>query len=320
LAPFGALNVSTLEMPHPLAARASRLLCLTGCLAVLGGCSMVKSMAVKTVASTLAESGDVFTRDDDPELVADAIPFALKLDESLLESTPKYGPLLLATCTNFTEYAFAFVQSTADIERFDHYEEGVRLNDRALGLYLRAHGYCMRALEVRFHGITDRLTDDPVAAVARAQRKDVPLLYWTAASLGAAVALAPDRPDLLIEFPIVRALLDRALALDETWNLGAIHEALITLESLETLGGSQAKAREHFDRAVALQHGDQPGPYVALAMGVSVATQDRAEFEKLMNEALAVDPNTVPSTRLVTIVAQRRARALLDHADSLFAK
>jgi predicted anti-sigma-YlaC factor YlaD len=307
-------------MPHPPAARLIRIFGLLACASALSACSMIKGMAVKTVASTLAQSGDVFTRDDDPDLVAEAIPFALKLDESLLESTPRYAPLLLATCTNFTEYSYAFVQSEADIVRFDHYEDGVKLDERALKLYQRANGYCMRALEVRFHGITDRLHDDPAAALTRAQRKDVPLLYWTAASLGAAVALAPDKPDLLIEFPMVRALLDRALALDDSWNDGAIHEALITLESLETLGGSQAKARAHFDRAVALQKGALPGPYVALAMGVSVANQDRAEFEKLMNQALAIDPDAVPSNRLVTLVAQRRARALLDHVDALFAK
>jgi predicted anti-sigma-YlaC factor YlaD len=307
-------------MLYPPAARGLRVFGLAVSLGALSACSMINGIAVKTVAGTLAKSGDVFTRDDDPDLVADAIPFALKLDETLLESTPRHGPLLLATCTNFTEYSYAFVQSEADIVRFDHYEDGVHLDDRALKLYLRANGYCMRALEVRFRGITDRLHDDPAAALAKTQPKDVPLLYWTAASLGAAVALAPDKPDLLIEFPMVRALLDRALTLDESWDDGAIHEALITLESLETLGGSQTKAREHFDRAVALQKGALPGPYVALAMGVSVANQDRAEFEKLMNQALAIDPDAVPSSRLVTLVAQRRARALLDHVDALFAK
>jgi hypothetical protein len=34
-------------------------------------------MAVKTVANTLAAGGDTFTKDDDPELVRDAVPFTL---------------------------------------------------------------------------------------------------------------------------------------------------------------------------------------------------------------------------------------------------
>ncbi len=299
--------------------RFSRHLLVVACLASLSACSL-RTMAVKTVASALSDTGDVFSGDNDPELVRDALPFALKLYESLLESAPKDQPLLVATCSAFTQYAYAFVQTDADIARFDDYDTFVHLNDRALALYVRAHGYCMRAMELRFPGIGTRLHRNGATALLRADRKDVPLLYWTAASLGSAIALAPDRPDLLIDFPVVRALLDRALALDDTWNRGAIHEIFITIESLETLGGSPEKARAHFARAVALDGGKSPEPYVALAMGVSVASQDRAEFEKLMREALAIDPEQDPSNRLVTLVTQRRARALLAHADSLFSQ
>jgi len=56
--------------------RAFVLVCLA---AAASGCAMVKHKAVGMVADTLASSGDVFTRDDDPELVGAAIPFGLKL-------------------------------------------------------------------------------------------------------------------------------------------------------------------------------------------------------------------------------------------------
>jgi predicted anti-sigma-YlaC factor YlaD len=248
------------------------------------------------------------------------VPFALKLYESLLESVPTHAPLLVATCSSFTQYAYAFVQTDADVVRFDRYDEALMLDARALGLYLRGRDYCLRALEVRYEGAREALLRDPAAVLGRTEVPDVELLYWAAASWGSAIALAPDNPDLLIDFPIVRALIDRALALDEAWGQGAIHEMLITLESLETLGGSRDKAREHFTRAVALQEGLSPGPYVALAMGVSVGAQDRMEFERLLADALAVDPEKNPSNRLTTLVVQRRARALLDHTDSLFSQ
>ena len=48
--------------------------------------------------------------------------------------------------------------------------------------------------------------------------------------------------------------------------------------------------------------------------------QDRAEFERLLKEALAIDPEKDPSNRLVTLVTQRRARVLLDRIDEKFAK
>jgi TRAP transporter T-component len=308
-------------MPVPRPARLLPVL-IALCAPALTGCALVKHKAVGMVASTLASGGDVFTRDDDPELVGDAIPFGLKLYESLLESAPKNKDLLIATCSNFTQYGVAFVDTRAlELDEKEHHDEVAHLKDRELKLDLRAKGYCMRAMDVRFPGITKKLMEDPAAALAKATKADVPLLYWTAASWGSAIGMGLDRPDLVIDAPTVRALADRALALDESWNKGTLHEMFISLESVpDALGGSPQRAREHFKRAVELEHGNSPGPYVALALGVDVPAQDRAEFEKLLNDALAIDPEKDPSNRLVTLVQQRRARALLAHIDTMFPK
>jgi predicted anti-sigma-YlaC factor YlaD len=299
-----------------------RLTALTCVIAPLPGCAIVQRKAVGMVASTLASSGDVFTRDDDLELVGDAIPFGLKLYESLLDSAPKNKDLLIATCSNFTQYGVAYLETEAMVlGEAEHHVEVAHLNERALKLYLRAKGYCLRAMEVRFPGIGPKLQTDTAAALAKAEKKDVPLLYWTAASWGSAIGLGLDRPELLIDMPVVRALAERALALDETWSKGALHEMFVSLDSLpEALGGSPTRAREHFAKAVELQHGQSPGPYVALATGVAVPAQDRAEFEKLLQTALVIDPEKDLSVRLVTLVQQRRARALLDHIDTMFTK
>lgn len=300
----------------------TRLTILACIIAPLTGCGLVQRRAVGMVASTLASSGDVFTRDDDLELVGDAIPFGLKLYESLLDSAPKNKDLLIATCSNFTQYGVAYLETEAMVlGEAQHHDEVAHLNQRALKLYLRAKGYCLRAMEVRFPGIGQKLLTDPEPALAKAEKKDVPLLYWMAASWGSAISLGVDKPDIVIDMPVVRALADRALALDEGWSKGAIHEMFISLYSLpEALGGSPAKAREHFNRAVELQKGLSPGPFVALATGVALPAQDRAEFEKLLQTALAIDPDKDPSVRLVTLVQQRRARALLDHIDTMFTK
>ena len=299
-----------------------RAVAVTLSLTALPGCALVQHKAVGMVASTLASSGDVFTRDDDLELVGDAIPFGLKLYESLLDSAPKNKDLLIATCSNFTQYGVAYLETEAAVlGEAQHHDEVAHLNQRALKLYLRAKGYCLRGMEVRFPGIGPKLLTDPGPALAKAEKKDVPLLYWMAASWGSAISLGVDKPELVIDMPAVRALAERALALDESWSKGAIHEMFVSLDGLpEALGGSAARAREHFNRAVELQHGRSPGPYVALATGVVLAAQDRAEFEKLLQTALAMDPEKDPSVRLVTLVQQRRARALLDHIDTMFTK
>ena len=293
---------------------------LAASVAVLSGCS-IKTTAVKMVANTMSETGTVFSGDEDPELIRDAVPFALKFYETLLDSIPKHAPLLVATCSSFTQYAYAFLETDAEIAGESKHAEAKVLRDRALKAYLRARGYCLRAMELRFKGIGEKLLADPVPALRKAEKKDVPMLYWTAASWGAAISLGLDRPDLAVDFPTVRALAERALELDETWSNGALHELMITLDSLpEALGGNVARARQHFDRAVALQKGLSAGPYVALASGVAVPAQDRAEFESLLKKALAVDPAQAPENRLATLIVQRRAQAMLDQIDSRFSK
>jgi tetratricopeptide (TPR) repeat protein len=293
---------------------------LVAVVATTGPACSIKTYALKTVATTMSQPGDVFTRDDDPELVRQALPFGLKTFETLLETLPNDPSLLLATCSGFTSYSYGYVETDADLLESDQYEKAKALRDEAVRLYLRARGYCWRALEVRFSkGIGDRLKADPKAALADAQKEDVPLLYWSAASLGSAISLAKGRTDLVVDLPIVRAMLARALVLDESWSKGSLHELMITIESEgEALGGSEARAREHFDRAVALQKGLSPGPYVSLAMNVSRSSQNRAEFEKLLNQALTIDPAADKSNQLIAIITQRRARALLEHEGDLF--
>jgi predicted anti-sigma-YlaC factor YlaD len=285
------------------------------------GCSL-KKMAVTTVANTLSETGSTFTGDEDLKLVGDAIPFALKLQEILLTSVPDDEGLLTTTCSGFTQYSYAYVETEAEALPSSRRAEIQEMHDRALKLYLRARRYCFRAINEQFGAkAAELLLQDPEAVVRKAKRKDVPLLYWTAASWGAAISLGIDRPELAIDLPTVRILAERALALDETWNKGALHELFITLDSLpEALGGNPARAKEHFDKALALQKGLSPGPYVALATGIAVPNQDRAEFERLLKQALAIDPEQDPSNRLAVLITQKRARALLDRIDEKFSK
>ena len=56
------------------------------------------------------------------------------------------------------------------------------------------------------------------------------------------------------------------------------------------------------DRAVSLANGQLASPYVAYAETVSVQKQNHAEFESLLKQALAVDPDSRPEWRLSNII------------------
>jgi hypothetical protein len=118
----------------------------------------------------------------------------------------------------------------------------------------------------------------------------------------------------------MEALVDRALELDESYDRGAIHTFLITYEMSRqgAPGDPAARAREHFERAMALSEGKNAAPLVALAEAVAVKRQDLKEFESLLSRALAVNPNADPDTRLLNLVMQRRAHWLLSRKAELF--
>jgi predicted anti-sigma-YlaC factor YlaD len=281
------------------------------------GCS-IKRVAINSLADTLSGSGDVFASDDDPELIRDAVPFSLKTIESLLAEVPDHPGLLLSACSGFTQYAYAFIQADAEVAEPDDYERSMVLRERARKMYERATRYCLRRLELRLPGVEGALKKTPGAALVAATREDVPALYWTGAAWGSAITLGLDKPELIADLPAPRALLSRALDLDEAYEQGAIHAAMISIAALpEDLGGSTTRARQHFDRAIELSNGQSAGPYVTMATAVALPAQDRAEFERLLNLALAIDVNLRPGWRLANVLAQRRARFLLSRIDDL---
>ena len=275
-------------------------------------------MAVNAVLPTLVNPA-VYLSEEDPELVRASLPFLLKTIESIIDADPVRQDVLLFANTGFVLYANAFLQADAALAEWDDYDRALELNERARRMYLRARDYGLRNVEVDHPGITARLQSDPEAAVAVFEPQDVESLYYLGGAWMLAISLGLDRPGLVADLPAARALLDRALALDEDFDRGALHSAFVTLESVgEAMGGSYARAREHFSRAVELSDGQDAGPYVALATGVSVAEENRDEFRELLEAALAIDPDEAPANRLLNVVAQRRARSLLDHIDDLF--
>ncbi len=303
-----------MRIPLPGVARfAAVLLALTS----LAGCSL-RSMAVNAVLPTLVNPA-VYLSEEDPEIVRDALPFLLKTIESIIEADPERQDVLLFANTGFALYATAFLQSDAAIVEWDDYNRAAELNDRAHRMYLRARDYGLRNIEVEHPGISQRFLADPEGAVLVFEPADVESLYYLGGAWMLAISVGLDQPALVADLPVARALLDRALELDEGFDRGALHAAFITLESVgEQMGGSYERAREHFARAVELSEGFDAGPYVALATGVAVAEENREEFRELLETALAIDLEEAPENRLLNTIAQRRARVLLDHIDDLF--
>ncbi len=291
------------------------------CLLLLSaGCS-IKKVAVNKLGDMLASSGSTFESDEDPDLVAAAIPFGLKLYEGLLAESPKHTGLLLAAASGFTEYSYAFIDLKAAEAKEESVDKANALQERARKMYMRAHGYAMRGLEVKYPGFGAALDNDAVTALKRVRKTEVPLLYWSAASLGLAISTSKGSPEMIGQLPLVEMIVNRIVELDETFENGAVPEFLITLEGARSgvkLEDMEAAMRKHFDRAIEISKGKRAGTFVSFAENADEPAQNAAEFKAMLDKALAIDVDADPTTRLANVVAQRRARWLLAHQSELF--
>lgn len=290
------------------------LVCLALC-----ACSP-KHLIIGAAADALGGEGSGWGTDDDPELVAQATPFALKTIDSLINAEPKNPKLLLAGCSGYTQYAYAFVDQPAQMNPDLKPEQVQAAHMRAMKLLARANAYCQRGLDAKHEGFTAALQKDPGAALKQLEKEDVPLIYWSAASLALQVAGQKDQPRFLSQLPRVGELGARALELDEAWDHGSLHELMEAYEASRpaTMGGSEAKAKEHMQLALKESENKKLGPLVTWAEDVTVQKQDKAEFNKLLDQVLAFDVDSAPEYRLSNVLAQRRAAYLKAHAEDLF--
>jgi predicted anti-sigma-YlaC factor YlaD len=280
----------------------------------------VRKWAAGKVGDALASGGSTYASDNDAELVGDALPFALKTIEGLLEATPRHEGLLFSAASGFAQYAYVYLAMEADYAEEADLARAPHLRARATNLYRRAFQYGMRGLEVDHPGLRRALDQNARSALAAMKKEDVALLYWTSAAWSLEIASDKTNPSLAVNLPLAEALMHRALELDPGFGDGVIYDYYISYEGgrAGAAGGSIEKAREAFAKSLELAKGRRAAPYLALAESVSVGTQDRKEFTGLLDAALALNVDAAPEYRLANIVAQQRARWLLSRIDDLF--
>ncbi len=311
-------------------------------------CRSVEKLAVNKLSDMLSsDSGaGAFTRDDDPQLIADALPFALKMYEMLMDMNPDDSALKVAAGRSFVMYANGFIQTPASMLDDEHYLEQEKMLNRAQKMYLRGRNYILEGLYLEIKDGEELLAHNPDGFLKEADKDQAAALYWAAAGWLGAFSCDPFNMELGQTVQVPVAFLFRALELDDSYGSGSIHDLLLTVwASLprsiidnglavapETAGrfaseyygkfnvgnSEEERARFHFARAVDLSGGKNPSTYISLASSYSVKKQDYQEFEKLLNRALAIDPYEDPDSQLLVVIFQEKAQWLLDHREDFF--
>ena len=292
----------------------------------VSSCSLNK-LVISKVSDALTGGGTntVFMGDNDPRLVGDAMPFAIKMYESLLDQNPDHYGLIVTTGSLFIMYANAFVQGPAEMLPLSQYEEKRAELERAKNLYLRGVTILERGINNKYPGLIGEWgpseNDDFTNGLSAMKKEDITLFYWYAAGNLSAFALNVFDISLGLRVPQIVEMMNRAYELDGNYNSGALDELFLIIYSAlpDGMGGDMEKAVIHYQRALEKSGGQTAGPYVSYAQSIAVKNQDYEDFKDNLEKALAVDPNADRNNTLINTINQRKARFLLEKAPDLFA-
>ena len=111
---------------------------------LLCGCGTVRRAAVNQVTDAL--SGEktmmVIASDNDPDLIWDAMPFALKTMEVMHAQDPTNARLCLTTSNGYVQYACGYLFQEAQKHEDVDYQKAQHLWKRAYKLNIRGRGLC----------------------------------------------------------------------------------------------------------------------------------------------------------------------------------
>jgi len=240
--------------------------------------------------------------ESDLQIARAAMPANLKFIEGLIYEDPGNRKLREYAAQGYYGYSFGFVE---DVDR-----------QRASDLYQRCFDHAAEGLKILGLG-DDILTVDEQeldARLSRLGKSAVPSLAWAASCLSKHIDLNRHDPAKLADLPRARALMARALQLDEGYSHASPHLffGVYYASRPPMLGGDYAKAEQHFDKARSLTGGDDFLVDLLQAQYLDRQRQDRQAFHDRLTRVVDGDAGKIPDLTLQNRISQQKAEVLLD--------
>ena len=269
----------------------------------LGGCASLLSSAATGLADNLSTA---ILNQDDPETVRAGAPSYLLLLDSFVEGSSDDPDILAASATLYATYGAVFAEDPL----------------RASRLTARARRYALRAMCESYSpacGWPDATYDEFVATLEGIGAKKAEYLYtYGFASLAFLRAHSSD-VNSIAELPKIEALLEHYLDLsgDAVNSSAYTYMGILLTLRPPAAGGEPERAREYFEKAIALTGGKDLGAKVEFARSYAKMLYEREMHDRLLNEVMAADPYQDGFT-LSNVLAQQEAAGLLAEADDYF--
>ncbi len=281
------------------------------------GCS-VRKMALNMVAGSLG-SASAFETEGDLELAGEALPFGLKLMESMAREVTDNPELYGSLSQGFLLYAYGYIEPRSERLKDTDVEEHQRQRTRAKAIYARSHDYAIQGLAAANKGFRRNYPADPAKAMAALNAKQVGLLYAAGTSLAKWSTIEKLDPRAMGRLSLAVNFIRRALDLDPTFDCGSLYEFMAAYEGRPpAMGGNPAKAMEYCRKAMTLAEDRKVSARLTFVETFAIPNQDRKAFRDHIERILAFDLDSSSQYKLVNTLAQNRARLLLQRESELF--
>jgi tetratricopeptide (TPR) repeat protein len=269
----------------------------------ISACSSIVSSASNRLADNVTKG---LISQDDPEIARLGTPAYLVLIDGFIESDPGDAAMLTAGANMYDVYASAFVKDSKRSKR----------------LTQKAFDYGRRALCLQQNNACDmdRLPHTEFVSVLNTiDKSHIGSLYSYTITWIGWIQAHRDNLNAVANMPKVQSALEHLLVLDETYKQGGTHMYLGVLLSLipPSLGGKPDVAKAHFERAIELSEERNLMARVLYAEYYTRMLFKRSQHDELLKIVLKADPHQ-PGYTLSNVLAQERAKALLDGADDFF--
>ena len=275
--------------------RVGALLLMTG---------LLQACSVATVDDNLPYG---VLNNNDLALVGEGLPTYLLMVDGLIVNWPESEGLLLSGASLYSAYAGLYVT--------DDQQRAGKLTTKALDYALR--GACAR--DDDFCEVRSLAVPELEAMLEGADKDDVPALFVLGSTWVGYIQQHSGDWNAIAELSRVELIMKRVVELDERYEYGQAHMYLGALNSIlpASLGGQPDKARDHFERAIALSDGRNLLAKTLYAERYARLVFDQALHDQLLEEVLAADPEMHGLT-LQNTYAQREARRLLASSADYF--
>jgi len=276
-------------------------------LLVLSGCSLQK-LAIKSATPIFSSGVEALYEETDLQLAEQAIASNLKLLEGLYKSNPKNRDVLLLLTQGYASYSLGFVEDDSLA--------------RAQLFYLRARDYGFKLLRTTsaFKDSIPQREQLFVDRLNRLKKDEVPAIFWTAFAWGGWINLSKDDPQAIFDLGKVKVLMNKVIELDEGFFFGSAHLFFGAVSGAlpKMLGGDPEKARQHFERSLALSNDKFVLAYVYLARYYAQTLLDEDLFDQYLQKVDEASLEILPENKLITAIAKEKARRLKEKKAELF--